>query len=701
MLKQFWVIGIIFLLLALSGCLTGDTVLIIDKNITYDSNNSDSNGITWADLIASYPIGDDNVADDITLTNITQITNRSYDNLQDLPNIPEDTNIFISGVSDCGAGEYVYGFNANGTTDCRIDEQGSSTDTNMGTAGRYDFDTNTFIHDENFLGNVTVDGNVQINEQLHIGAEPILSSNAKLQIITDSGNPQPLILIGDNWDGDKGDCNADGCIAIGRGAKALESDAIAFGIGTEARGESSSAWEYESQAWGDWASARHGAKVTGEGSTGEGWYMETAGDYSFGFCSGATAYAGSGGTGNDCTDDVFTQSGTMVIMDYLVGIDKLNPIHLFDIGGDLHSDGNIMSDENISAKNFCFLDNSCISSWSEAGSGSSITDTNAWEAKWLEYDTNHLVADWNWGTKTVTGTDMNIEHELCFTAYTGTYCIDANSTDMRLQDPTGTYTLKSLSQDTFISDYWYTLVTDGGAFAPSGKQSWSMLGGVGISTSIGPNITITNTGVTGLIAGYGLDVNSLTGDVNLSIDEAEMNAWKQNEIGSDCSSGDYVYGVNDDGTLDCSTPGGGGGGVAYDRDSTMFSVGTIDVITNGSKYLDVGGIDITDTLGDNLGFMPARDGNFSGLSLMVEGVIGLGAWVYTCGVTVNGTPNDFNVNFDSTDSFPDSNQLTPALGTYVFNKGDILGVQCVDISTGLNRTSVVVNLIADMEMTYD
>jgi hypothetical protein len=36
-----------------------------------------------------------------------------------------DTNIFSSGVSDCPAGQYVYGFNSNGTIDCRADVSGS------------------------------------------------------------------------------------------------------------------------------------------------------------------------------------------------------------------------------------------------------------------------------------------------------------------------------------------------------------------------------------------------------------------------------------------------------------------------------------------------------------------------------------------------------------------------------------------------
>ena len=53
-----------------------------------------------------------------------------------------DTNIFTSGVSDCAAGNYVYGFNTNGTVDCRADVIGggaSTTDTTL--------DTNTAAQD--------------------------------------------------------------------------------------------------------------------------------------------------------------------------------------------------------------------------------------------------------------------------------------------------------------------------------------------------------------------------------------------------------------------------------------------------------------------------------------------------------------------------------------------------------------------------
>lgn len=57
-----------------------------------------------------------------------------FTNLANKP--PIDTNIFTSGVPDCNSTSFVYGFNSNGTTDCRTDQTGTSTtDTNTVTAG--------------------------------------------------------------------------------------------------------------------------------------------------------------------------------------------------------------------------------------------------------------------------------------------------------------------------------------------------------------------------------------------------------------------------------------------------------------------------------------------------------------------------------------------------------------------------------------
>jgi len=60
-----------------------------------------------------------------------------------------DTNIFNSGVSDCAANEYVYGFNADGTIDCRADETGEMTadttiDTNQPAFDSIQIDLNLF-----------------------------------------------------------------------------------------------------------------------------------------------------------------------------------------------------------------------------------------------------------------------------------------------------------------------------------------------------------------------------------------------------------------------------------------------------------------------------------------------------------------------------------------------------------------------------
>ena len=59
----------------------------------------DINGLTWNALNSVVPWADVNVANDITLTNLTQIVTRSYNDLQDLPVIPIDTNYATEGFS--------------------------------------------------------------------------------------------------------------------------------------------------------------------------------------------------------------------------------------------------------------------------------------------------------------------------------------------------------------------------------------------------------------------------------------------------------------------------------------------------------------------------------------------------------------------------------------------------------------------------
>jgi len=74
-------IVLMLLLLFFSGCLQGSRYYILDENV------GDINGLTWSDLNGIFPLQDVNVANDITLDNITQITNRSYYDLQDVPDL--------------------------------------------------------------------------------------------------------------------------------------------------------------------------------------------------------------------------------------------------------------------------------------------------------------------------------------------------------------------------------------------------------------------------------------------------------------------------------------------------------------------------------------------------------------------------------------------------------------------------------------
>src|SRR3989339_520609 len=77
--------------------------LINGTNISLNCTGNDGNGtctinttnndLNWAALNTVVPWTDANVADDITLTNLTQITTRSYADLQNLPNIPTDATI--------------------------------------------------------------------------------------------------------------------------------------------------------------------------------------------------------------------------------------------------------------------------------------------------------------------------------------------------------------------------------------------------------------------------------------------------------------------------------------------------------------------------------------------------------------------------------------------------------------------------------
>lgn len=60
------------------------------------------------------------ITGDATNDKIDMVTNLDFN----------DTNIFYSGVADCPANQYVYGFNSNGTIDCRAESGGNVQDGN-------------------------------------------------------------------------------------------------------------------------------------------------------------------------------------------------------------------------------------------------------------------------------------------------------------------------------------------------------------------------------------------------------------------------------------------------------------------------------------------------------------------------------------------------------------------------------------------
>jgi len=83
-----------------------------------------------------------------------------YNNFTNTPVIPIDTNVFMSGVSDCGAGEYLYGFNSDGTIDCRTDETGSGgyyyagSNMTLGDGNYFNADLNGVMTELTFDSNV-------------------------------------------------------------------------------------------------------------------------------------------------------------------------------------------------------------------------------------------------------------------------------------------------------------------------------------------------------------------------------------------------------------------------------------------------------------------------------------------------------------------------------------------------------------------
>lgn len=63
-------------------------------------------------------------------------------------------------------------------------------------------------------------------------------------------------------------------------------------------------------------------------------------------------------------------------------------------------------------------------------------------------------------------------------------------------------------------------------------------------------------------------------DIARYVNDTSNISTYQNDIGNDCSAGDFAKGVDDDGTLDCDTPAGGGGGGG-------------DNITDGTDYIKI------------------------------------------------------------------------------------------------------------------
>lgn len=111
---------------------------------------------------------DNNNSFDARYNKTTDSNNTGRLNFQVIANPPwrtePDTNIFTSGVADCNSTSFVFGFNSNGTTDCRTDQTGGATDIN-GTDVFPNFvkiatDLNV-LRDANILRLLNVYGNIK------------------------------------------------------------------------------------------------------------------------------------------------------------------------------------------------------------------------------------------------------------------------------------------------------------------------------------------------------------------------------------------------------------------------------------------------------------------------------------------------------------------------------------------------------------
>jgi len=99
---------------------------------------------------------------------------------------------------------------------------------------------------------------------------------------------------------------------------------------------------------------------------------------------------------------------------------------------------------------------------------------------------------------------------------------------------------------------------------------------------------------------------------NASWNETGASALFQEDIGSDCGAGDFVKGVDDDGTLDCDTPAGGGGtgaphwvdGGAYLYPNTSYADNVL--ITGEFNLTDWSNATITESQITDLAHIDAR-----------------------------------------------------------------------------------------------
>lgn len=141
-----------------------------DWNGTFDGQQG-TYYLNWANdsnRLFSLLTLDNNNSFDARYNKTTDSNNTGRLNFQVIANSPwrtePDTNIFTSGVPDCNSTSFVFGFNSNGTIDCRTDQTGGSADIN-GTDVNPNFvkittDLNV-LRDANILRLLNVYGNIK------------------------------------------------------------------------------------------------------------------------------------------------------------------------------------------------------------------------------------------------------------------------------------------------------------------------------------------------------------------------------------------------------------------------------------------------------------------------------------------------------------------------------------------------------------